>query len=372
MKKYIHILLLTLSPLLYGADPITSKAILGEQLFNDTAFSRNRTMSCATCHNPEQAFVDTRSNTVNSATSLGDDGSSLGDRNSPTIGYAHFIPAFTQDGRTRGGLFFDGRANDLIEQAKGPFLNPVEMNMPSEASVITRLQENQDYITAMQTFYGANIFNNTDTAYTAMADAIATFESTSTFSPFDSDRDNNNLSASAQRGEALFRSSNCVRCHDDRGGNPLFTDFSYRNLGVPINTAVREINNNPTDLGLAQNPAVNNRREEGKFKVPTLRNIAVTAPYMHNGVFSTLKAVVHFYNTRDIGGINPETNQVWRSPEVTRNLERNDIGDLGLSDSQEDDIVAFLESLTDAQYKNKQVDKETIGVLIAVYGLLLN
>jgi cytochrome c peroxidase len=372
MKKLLSTLLITSQILLYGADPITSKAILGEQLFNDTAFSRNRTMSCATCHNPEQAFIDTRTNAVGGATSLGDNGSSLGDRNSPTIGYAHFSPAFTQDGRISGGLFFDGRANDLTEQAKGPFLNPVEMNMPSEASVITRLQENQDYITAMQTFYGANIFSNTATAYTAMADAIATFENTGIFSPFDSNRDTRNLSASALRGEALFRANNCVRCHDDRGGNALFTDFSYNNLGVPINTAVREINNHATDLGLAENPAVNNRREEGKFKVPTLRNIAITAPYMHNGVFSTLKAVVHFYNTRDTGGINPETNQVWRSPEVTRGLEQNDIGNLGLSDSEEDDIVAFLESLTDAQYKNKQVDKKVIGALISVYGLLLN
>ncbi|MDQ7084063.1 MAG: c-type cytochrome [Sulfurovum sp.] len=246
------------------------------------------------------------------------------------------------------------------------------MNMPSEASVIMRVLQNQSYVTAMQSFYGATIFQNTANAYTAIADAIATFERTAVFAPFDADVDTNNLSASALRGQTLFRSNriNCVRCHDDRGDN-VFTDFSYRNLGVPINLEVREINNHAIDLGLRENPAVNNRREEGKFKVPTLRNIAVTAPYMHNGVFATLKTVVHFYNTRDTGGINPETGQVWRGAEVTRNIERNDVGNLGLSNAEEDDIVAFLESLTDAQYKNKTNNAEIAGVLSGIYMLLL-
>jgi len=375
MKIFI-ILLLISHTFVYGADPITSKAILGEQLFNDTSFSRNRTMSCATCHNPKQAFIDTRFNAVNGATSLGDDGSSLGDRNSPTIGYASFIPRFNANNiRIHGGLFLDGRATNLTEQAKGPFLNTIEMNMPSEASVIIRLQENQAYITAMQTFYGATIFQNTSNAYNAIADAIATFERSSIFAPFDSDRDTRNLSASALRGETLFRSNriNCVRCHRDNG-NAIFTDFSYSNLGLPTNSNVRELNGHATDLGLSENPAINNNREDGKFRVPTLRNVAVTAPYMHNGVFSTLKAVVHFYNTRDVGGINPETGQVWRGAEVTRNVERNDVGNLGLSDSEEDDIVAFLESLTDAQYKNisKSIDKRIIGALMGAYSIFLN
>ncbi|SFV71791.1 Cytochrome c551 peroxidase [hydrothermal vent metagenome] len=369
MKYLLITAIITSQTFIYGAD-LSTKALLGEAFFNDTSFSQNRTMSCATCHNPQQAFIDTRVNHLASAVSIGDDGTSIGDRNSPSIGYASFTPTFSQDGRIRGGLFFDGRATDLTEQAKGPFLNPIEMNMPSEASVIARLQENQEYITAMQSFYGANIFNNTSNAYTALADAIATFERTSIFAPFDSDRDTNTLSASALRGKTLFRANNCVRCHDDRG-SALFTDFTYSNLGIPINTAVRALNNHATDLGLSENPAINNRREEGNFKVPTLRNIAVTAPYMHNGVFATLKAVVHFYNTRDSGGINPETGQAWRSPEVARGLERNDIGNLGLTDREENDIVAFLESLTDAQYKSSSVDKKTVGALIGVYSILL-
>jgi cytochrome c peroxidase len=375
MKLFIIMTLITSHISLYGVD-ITSKALLGEMLFKDTSLSRNRTMSCATCHNPEQAFIDTRTNAVNGAVSLGDDGSSLGDRNSPTIGYASFIPAFDANNRRiQGGLFLDGRATNLTEQAKGPFLNTIEMNMPSEASVITRVQENQDYITAMQTFYGSTIFQSTSNAYNAIADAIATFERTSVFAPFDSDRDTRNLSASALRGEALFNSNriNCERCHSDNG-SAIFTDFSYRNLGLPTNSSVRELTGHATDLGLSENPAINNNREDGKFRVPTLRNVAVTAPYMHNGVFSTLKAVVHFYNTRDVGGINPETGQVWRGAEVTRNVERNDIGNLGLSDSEEDDIVAFLESLTDAQYKNIPipVDNRIIGALMGSYSVIFN
>jgi cytochrome c peroxidase len=370
MKALLATLTLyALSSPLFGAD-LSTKALLGEALFNDTSLSRNRTMSCATCHNPQQAFIDTRTNATGGAVSLGDDGISLGDRNSPTVTYARFIPPLTQDGRTRGGLFWDGRADTLTDQAKAPFLNPIEMNMPSEASVVARVLENSDYTSAFQSFYGANIFSNTANAYTAIADAIASFESTATFSPFDSDFDRGDLLESAQRGLALFRANNCIRCHDDRG-DALFSDFSYRNLGIPANSAVRTLNNHATDLGLSENPNINNQREEGKFRTPTLRNVAVTAPYMHNGIFKTLKAVVHFYNTRDIGGINPETNQAWQSPEVTRNLERNDIGNLGLTDAEEDDIVAFLESLTDSQYKSKMINQETIGALMGAYSTLL-
>lgn len=330
---------------------ISTKVELGESLFHDTSLSLNRTISCATCHNPAQAFIDTRNNGVNGAVSLGDDGVSLGDRNAPMITYASFTPTFNLPNLT-GGQFWDGRAANLTEQAKGPFLNPVEMQMPDEESVIDRVRENSSYIASMEAIYGDTIFNDTNTAYNAIADAIASFESTSAFSSFDSDFDRNSMSESAQRGLDLFRRANCIRCHDDRG-NALFSNFQYENIGTPANTLVRSINGHGLDHGLLENPNVSDQAEDGKFKVPGLRNVAVTGPYMHNGVFSTLKTVVHFYNTRDTGGINPETGARWSAPEInSRNVVRNDVGNLGLSDAEENDIVSFLEALTDAKYKS--------------------
>ena len=332
-----------------------TKEALGESLFFDTNLSLNRTMSCATCHTPDQAFVDIRDNGVDGAVSLGDDGESLGDRNAPMASYASFTPDFNLANLT-GGQFWDGRATDLTEQAKGPFLNPVEMKMPDMESVINRVRENSDYITAMQTLYGEDIFDDTDSTYTAIADAIALFEQTSVFQTFDSDFDNDTMSAAAIRGQTLFRSRriNCVRCHDDRGNQPLFTNFTYENLGIPENNTVRDLNAHATDHGLLENPDVSDEAEDGKFRVSGLRNVGVSAPYMHNGLFKTLKTVVHFYNTRDVdGAINPDTGEAWGTPEVNaRNIVRNDVGNLGLSDAEEDDIVAFLEALTDAKYEN--------------------
>ena len=335
-----------------------SKAALGESLFNDANLSLTRSMSCATCHNPDHAFIDTRENLVNRAVSLGDDALSLGDRNSPTVSYSSFSPAFGVNaaGNFEGGQFFDGRSSNLTEQAKGPFLNSVEMQMPTEASVVQRVQENQTYIKSMKEIYGESVFDDTAVAYNSIADAIAEFENTDTFKPFDSDFDANNLSASAMRGQNLFRSAaiNCARCHEDQPTtNLVFTNFTYENIGVPANTAVRALNAHAVDLGLSENPAVNDASRDGKFKVSTLRNIAVTGPYMHNGVFKELKTVVHFYNTRDVvGAINPETNEPWRVAEVNRGLVVNDVGNLGLTDAQEDDIVEFLKALTDSKYKH--------------------
>ena len=331
-------------------EEITTKNQLGEKLFNDTSLSLNRTMSCATCHNPNQAFIDTRTNVVDGAVSLGDDGTSLGDRNTPTISYAAFTPPFNVNTRT-GGQFLDGRSSNLTEQAKQPFLNPIEMQMPNEESVVNRVKENSTYIAMMESIYGSNIFDNTSNAFNAIADAIASFENTNVFSPFDSDFDRNAMSREAMMGQRLFIMVNCVRCHDI-GGNALFANFTYENLGVPANVNVRNRNDIDIDLGLSQNPLINDSGQDGRFKVNTLRNVAVTAPYMHNGVFRDLKTVVHFYNTRDVpGAINPETGQEWRSPEVRQNMTSIDVGNLGLTDAEENAIVEFLKTLTDARYK---------------------
>ena len=132
----------------------TTKAALGESLFNDPNLSLTRSQSCATCHNPQHAFMDDRANGVSGAASLGDDGIALGDRNSPMLTYALFSPAFSNDGAFIGGQFWDGRASDLVAQAKGPFLNALEMQMPSESAVVDRILENSAYVTQMKEVYG--------------------------------------------------------------------------------------------------------------------------------------------------------------------------------------------------------------------------
>ena len=338
------------------------RAALGRDFFEDVNLSRPRSISCASCHNPDHAFIDDRSNAVESAVSRGGDDLSLGDRDTPTITYAVFTPDFAYGQEAIGGLFADGRASSLEEQAKGPFLNSIEMQMPDPASVIDRILENPDYVERMRDLYGAQIFDDKNAAYNAVADAISSFERTTTFASFDSKFDrvqsgHAKFTAQERDGERLFRTKGCVRCHHIGGDLSLFTNYKYENIGVPINSQVRLANGKGlefVDHGLLSNPAVNDSSQDGRFRVPTLRNVAVTAPYMHNGVFRDLKTVVHFYNTRDIvGAKNPETGQKWQPSEVTVNrVGGRRIGTLHASNREEDAIVAFLRTLTDARYEH--------------------
>ena len=245
-----------------------TKVALGEALYNDTNLSLNRTQSCATCHNPDAAFIDDRLDSEGkvSATSLGDDALSFGDRNTPTAAYAAFTPEFGEGTHSRfnsqqpdytgfvGGQFIDGRATDLQAQAEGPFVNPKEMGMPDEESVVLRVKENSDYLASFTALYGDAIFDDINAAYSAVADAIAEFEKTDEFAPFSSKYDKSlrgeytydPLSKAAQ-GKALFFSqqfTNCATCHQLRANsNPqeLFTNFEYHNIGVPSNTADRTL-----------------------------------------------------------------------------------------------------------------------------------
>lgn len=343
----------------FGYDQIA----LGEKLYHDTTLSKNKTMSCATCHVMNAAMVDDRETAHDLGASLGDDGISIGDRNAPTTAYASFSPKFHFDSDEAlfiGGQFLDGRSTDLTEQAKGPFLNPVEMNMPDAASVIQRIKENNTYVTEFKRIYGEDIFDDTQKAYEALAATIAKFEKSDTFSAFNAKYDRSQkgetqLTEAEKRGLDLFSGkANCHACHPADGEKALFTDFSYDNLGVPINHALREANgkgSNFIDNGLYDNPLVKDEMLKGAFKVSTLRNIAVSSPYMHNGVFKDLKTVVHFYNTRDVAGAtNPETSEEWEKGEIDINKNDIELGNLGLSEDEENDLVAFLKTLTDAQY----------------------
>ena len=350
------------------------KEAFGRALFFDEDLSLNRTQACATCHNPETGFADPRDNEVAGAASMGDDGTSIGDRNAPTASYAAFSPVFriTKDGKAVGGQFHDGRAADLQAQAAGPPLAAGEMAMPSKAAVLERLLEKPEYVASLRALYGQAVLEDAQTAYDAMTDAIAAFEKTDFFSPFDSKYDRwlaggYKMTPMEELGRVLFFSqqfTNCNLCHqlNARPGaeRETFSNYEYHNIGVPVNVALRRANGvavTHKDTGLAANPADTNKaKSTGQFKTPTLRNVAVTGPYMHNGVFADLKTVVAFYNSynskSEAARINPETGEVWGSPEVADTLSMTELTEgPALDDKRMEALVAFMKTLTDQRYE---------------------
>lgn len=357
----------------------------GEALFSDDSLSFRGTQACSTCHDPARAFTDGRVGDDGRvrAVSLGDDGVSLGDRNAPTAAYAFLAPDFHVGTRERhnkqnnnrlyegplGGQFWDGRVSDLEGQAGGPPLNPLEMGMPDAEAVAERLNENEEYRRALAQFYGAEALEDAEFAYDAMTRAIAAYERTDVFAPFDSRYDRSltgevSLNFKELTGKAIFFSqfANCGICHQLYSeGDPIgervepFTGFEFHNIGVPVNHDVRALNGvMGPDEGLAshlEDPAF-----RGAFKVPTLRNIAVTGPYMHNGVFAELRTVLEFYDHFTNGDervMNPETGQPWAEPEITATLASDllQVGD-PMTDNDIEALECFLRALTDQRYED--------------------
>lgn len=358
---------------------VDHKVVLGGKLFNDIRLSKRGTQACSTCHNQDRAFTDSRNNKASknqysaSAVSLGDDGRSYGDINTPSIAYASYIPEFYFDGQEsvyKGGLFLNGRSKNLFEQAKEPFLNPIEMNM-SKHEVVHRV--GLYYSQSMKRIFGDDIFDEVDRAFNAIVRCIVLFEKSEFFSSFDSKFDKSllgmaTLTKKEELGLEVFSSEekgNCSACHpvpllDSPRSERLFTDFTYDNLGVPKNTVARSLNGFDeayVDSGLYSNPHITNPSLIGAFRVPSLRNIAVTSPYMHNGVFSNLDTVIHFYNSRDkLGAKNPETGKLWREAEFDLTKNAEEMGDLGLSLDEIEWLIAFLKTLTDERYENLLLD----------------
>jgi cytochrome c peroxidase/sterol desaturase/sphingolipid hydroxylase (fatty acid hydroxylase superfamily) len=365
---------------LVGLRPLQAADIdrvqLGRALFFDTILSREHNLSCASCHDPARGFSESRDGGVGRAASLGDDLESLGDRNAPGLAYASLIPGFgyvEKKGVYRGGLFWDGRAADLQDQAAQPILNPIEMAMPDKAAVIDRIEAHDYYRSNFERVYGDGLFEDPDRAYAALTDAIATFEKTEFFMPFDSKYDRYlrgeyELTALEDLGMSIFFStnnSNCASCHQlkvmDDEDEP-FTNFEYRNIGTPTNTRLRAKNGKQpgyTDPGLGAVLQPEDPAQLGKFRVPGLRNVAVTGPYMHNGVFRDLRTVIEFYDqyNNPQRSRNPETGQPWRPAEVAETIDRQDLKAKKLSDRKIDALVAFLETLTDRRYENLLVDR---------------
>jgi len=354
-----------------------TEAQLGQVLFFDPVFSVNGTMSCATCHEPDQGFTDHRLTRANGFVSLGDDGHALGSRNTPMAAYASTSPDFHFDEALKeyvGGQFWDGRANSLADQALGPPLNPVEMGLSNEEQVVKKLQQNPLYHATFTRLYGANVFANqalkegaVAPAYAAFGKALQAFESTAAFSSYDSKYDRflkgeYQLTVLEDLGRTLFFSNNnvnCNSCHrlktEDSEKEP-FTNHQYRNIGVPSNPnllALGHLKADFIDHGLLENPAVTDPKYDGKFKNPSLRNVAVTAPYMHNGVFKNLRTVVEFYDhyNNPKRSINPETGKPWRTPEVPGTVDKEDLKAHALSERKIDALVAFMKTLTDKRYE---------------------
>ena len=351
----------------------TALADLGRALFFDTNLSLTRTLSCASCHDPAHAFIDVRDNGVGGAASLAADGRALGDRNAPSSAYAALVPQLTRDGQGRyvGGLFHDGHARDLTEQAGQPMLNGLEMQMPNAQAVVMRVRENPRYVADFARHFGTTLFDDTQAAFTAIGAALAAFESTPLFGAFDSRYDRYlrgelELSADEEQGRKLFFSSliNCSSCHlqDLTTSHPhdSFSNFRYFNIGLPANAALRARNGRGAaqiDRGLADNPAVKDIREAGKFRVPSLRNVALTAPYMHNGVFKELYTAIFFYNQHLVknaaNAINPETGQPWGPPEVAATVEHELLRQgQPLDEERIGLIIAFLRTLTDQRLES--------------------
>ncbi|WP_419659452.1 cytochrome c551 peroxidase [Desulfosarcina variabilis str. Montpellier] len=318
---------------------------LGMRLYNDKNLSYNGTQSCRNCHHHFAGFADITNHVspeVNMV-STGADGVSKGGRNAPSAAYAGFSPQLSDDsGQWVGGMFWDGRADGstlgdpLAEQAQGPPLNPVEMNMPSKEAIIQVIRDS-GYVNLWNRVFGAGSLNNVDAAYDNFGRAIAAYERSADVTKFSSKYDtaSDEFTAAETRGMALF-DANCASCHSTTAAfdapATLFTNYAYANIGVPNNPAVLS----EADLGLG--PVVDDPNQNGKFKVPTLRNIVMTAPYSHNGYFPTLLEMVEFINDR--------TGYV---PDVDQNIDygEDSVGNFGLSAEEINDIVAFLATLTD-------------------------
>jgi cytochrome c peroxidase len=412
---------------------------LGKLLLFDKHLSVNQNEACSFCHTPETGFTGPiQSLNMTTVSYPGSVRTRFSNRKPQSYMYAPFAPVLhynSLQGDFVGGDFWDMRASGYrlqspsAEQAQGPPTNPVEMGLPDSACVAFRLSM-APYRNLFKSVWGADSFGiqwpadvqkvcstpappppndeypvhlkpqdraRADNVYDHFALAIAAYELSPEVSPFTSKYDyvqagKGKFTAQEARGYALFRGkARCNECHRDGGPGeePLFTDFTASNLGVPRNSGLQIYYEGPPDStgytpnwdGMAYRDQgvggfllrmkslsgqLNPDRQwigfapkfTGKFQVPTLRNVDMrprpdfVKSYMHNGYFKSLKEVVHFYNTRDVlprceAGAAGEKISCWPAPEVATNLNKRQLGKLGLTGQQEDAVVAFLDTLTD-------------------------
>jgi len=347
---------------------LSNKERLGKIMYQDKDFSYNSTQSCQTCHHHTAGFADPTNarDPYVTVVSTGADGVSLGGRNAPSSAYAGFSPTLYLDtaGNFYGGMFWDGRAtgrvlgDPLAEQAQGPPLNPVEMNMADKEAVVQAVRD-ADYALLFRKVFGPKSLDEVETAFDYISEAIAEYERSVEVQKFTSRYDTQELTEIELRGQALF-DTNCTVCHSrpskDTATNAastdttqdLFTTYGYANIGLPANPLVPV----EADHGLGYTvddlkedypeefSDLNSADYDGMFKIPTLRNVAVTAPYGHNGYFATLKEMVEFLNGSQ------DTLEERYVPETSSNVT-DKVGKMGMTDQDIDDIVQFLTTLTD-------------------------
>ena len=330
------------------------KIALGSLLFHDVRFSATGDVACATCHAAEKVFTDSPLSVSEGINKL------TGTRNAPTVVNAAY-------NKTQ---FWDGRSPSLEDQALHPFLNPVEMALPDHGPILEIIRGDDNYVAMFRDAFGIRAANITMDEVTK---AIAAFERTqvSGNSPFDRwyfGRESDAISEPARRGFAVFLGNGrCVSCHAIEQDHALFTDHLFHNIGVGINDiqdkvpqlahAFQVAKNQGMDVDVAVLSdadtshlgrfAVDDQLSSiGGFKTPTLRNIAVTAPYMHDGSMNTLREVVEHYNN---GGVTPADGAV-------NAFLSGGIKPLNLSEQEIDDLVAFMESLTSPQFEQTSGD----------------
>jgi len=317
-----------LPPIIPDDNPMTAEKVsLGRKLYFDKRLSADNTVSCATCHDPRLGFADGK------AVAEGI-GGQKGARNSPTTLNAGFYDF----------QFWDGRSVTLEDQAKQPLINPVEMGMPSHDAVVEKVKGSEDYPDLFEKAFGTR-----EITIDHIAMAIAAFERTliTLDSPFDRfiAGDNNAISESAKRGWDLFNGKGrCNTCHGYVESYPFFTDNKFHNVGVGAKNRqfdelarraehesdVAKVSHETGASELGRFLVTKGRPDIGAFKTSGLRDIALTAPYMHDGSEPTLESVIEFYNR---GG---ETNP----------FLDGGIRPLELTDEEVGDLVGFLNTLT--------------------------
>jgi len=397
-----------------GAAGLSPKQELGKKIFFDKNLSINANQSCATCHAPEVGWTGPDS-LMNSKAGVyrGSVSGRMGNRKPPSSAYVTQSPVLYYDKKEKvfvGGNFWDGRAtgarmkNPAAEQAQGPFLNALEHGFTDAACVVNKVCTSSYGAELDKIWPGSCVISwpadittgcatdgykaalpgaeraKVDLLFDRVALAIADFEDSSEVNQFSSRFDawragKDTLTSQEKLGFKLFNEKGkCSKCHLSKGNRPLFTDFTYDNLGIPRNPAnpfYTQTAYNPdgaawVDPGLGGFLMTENayrskaRSHYGAHKVPTLRNVDkrpspdVEKVYGHNGYFKSLKEIVHFYNTRDIlpvcnPGDSGERVTCWPVPEMALNINTEEMGNLKLTDAEEDAIVTFMKTLTDGE-----------------------
>jgi len=351
---------------------------LGRALFSDPSLSTSGAMSCATCHDPAHAYGPANHLAVQRG---GADGTLPGLRAVPSLKYRQAIPPFSErffdndgndavDQGPTGGFDWDGRADSVHEQAAGPLLSPFEMGNASRAAVLARLRASPN-AAALRAAFGAHLFDEPQRAWNALVLSLEVFQqSPQDFYPYDSKYDaflrgKATLTPQEARGRAVFddaRKGNCASCHVStvkRGAFPQFTDDGLIAIGVPRNPAI-PANAQPgfRDLGACGPLRTDLKARDdycGRFRTPSLRNVALRGVFFHNGVYTRLADAVRFYALRDAEPARiygkGRYDDLPAKYQGNLNIEAPFGGRRGdkprMTDAEIADVVAFLGTLTD-------------------------